>query len=314
MTLDELITHYRLHLNPFETGELDPSAPDEMYVKVDGFAKESGQIKRLAPTLQPRSLVLVYGPAGCGRSSLVNFIIRNLPAPSAGVNLLRVVGQVRDEQPMNAVWQVLEELRTWMRDNNAFLNQDNLNARYERHIENADDDNPPPIGGSKDIFSDSLTVLRGLGIKPVPVVESVFTYRQIENAAIAFQKADVLLLTTIREDLYNAFANHQYPGFRVKVEALGLAEIQSFLDQRWKYATGNPAAVHPFDPDAIVQVFGGRSWPFRNVADIIREAWERHRLTTAPTVRPPSTVSQATILGSAYDYVMRSGMPAEVQT
>jgi energy-coupling factor transporter ATP-binding protein EcfA2 len=313
MTPNELITYYGLRLNPYKTGELDSSMPEEMYVGVDGFAKESGQIKRLAPTLQARSLVLVYGPAGCGRSSLVSFIIRNLPAPRGEVELLPVVGQVRDEQPMNAVWQVLEELRTWMRDNSAFLNQEALRARYEKHIENADDDNPPPLGSSKDIFSDSLTVLKGLKKKPIPVVEGVFTYKQVVNAATAFQKADVLLFTTTREDLYNAFASHQYPGFRAKVEALGVADIQTFLDQRWKYATGNPTAVHPFAPAAILQVFRDRSWPFRNVVDIIWEAWEKHREMTDPTLQPPARVLDSTVLASAYDYVMRSGVAAGVQ-
>ncbi len=313
MTPNELITYYGLRLNPYKTGELDSSMPEEMYVEVDGFGRESGQIKRLAPKLQARSLVLVYGPAGCGRSSLVSFIIRNLPAPLGGVELLPVVGRVRDEQPMNAVWQVLEELRTWMRDNNAFLNQDTLHARYEKHIANADNDHPPPLGSSKDIFSDSLTVLKGLKKKPVPVIEGVFTYKQVENAATAFQKADVLLFTTTREDLYEAFASHQYPGFRAKVDTLGLTDVQTFLDQRWKYATGNPTAVHPFAPTAILQVFRDRSWPFRNVADIISDAWEKHREVTDPTVQPPAPVLDATILASAYDYVMRSGVPTGVQ-
>lgn len=308
MSPEQLIHYYSLRLDPFRTGELEPSTDEQMYVKVDGFAKESGRIKTLAPQLQPLSLVLVCGPAGCGRSSMVNFTIRNLPPPPDGVSLVRVVGQVRDEQEMEGVRQALESMRTMMRKKKAFAQQDDLRERYEKYIADSKPNDAPPMGKCKDIFSDSLTVLEELKIKPAVVVEGVLKYTQVQQAATAFEEADVLLFTTMQEDIFNKFATHHYPGFQAQVDVLDLPDIEEFLMQRWRYATNNAAAVHPFDTGGIKAAFEGRKWSFRSVNDIIWDVWQMHRERTPPTAPPAAIISENVILRAAVAYSNRGGV------
>src|SRR5262249_34056711 len=132
--------------------------------------------------------------------------------------------------------------------------------------------------------------------------------RRLERNLKSDEASEVLLFTTTKESIYEDFANHNYSGFRARVEELRPSEIAVYLDARWKFVKADETVTHPFEMNGIKKVFEGRNWTFLTVAKIMEEVWKEHANCANPAAPAAETVPSEVIVSAAWDYIKRVGV------
>jgi energy-coupling factor transporter ATP-binding protein EcfA2 len=267
MTREELVAAYNLRRYPFEMAELSPVHDLDLYASVDGFEKQEQLIKTRAQNMANGSLVLVYGPEGCGRSSVVNYLIHQLRPQAPGWAHCRVDAKIANHDADEPVKEALFRLRQLLRKevHNFDANQQELAKKFMDHVVAAAA--PPGKQLALDIFEQATEVLIGLRKHLVVVLENVRDYTQVGNAAYVFAGGAILVATSSVQPVLDAFTKQ--PSFVVSVDELSVEGVHAVVRHRWKAVSNSKDAEHPFDPNGLDAVFNKRSWTLKAIMELM---------------------------------------------
>jgi len=281
MTREELTSEYGLTRYPFDRDELvPPKTKDEpdLYARVDGFANARQKIDETVDAAKSQVNVMVHGPEGCGRSSIVNYIIHRARPPEPGHSYQRFQVSIPDHRDLYPLQLTFRVIRKWMRKN--LLNLLDPHKEFFDDLEKCvvDSKEPPGVERAEDLFTRCRTILAGQKLWPALIFENVRTPTQFEKVIDAFQDVPVVLFTATTSpaapEVRSAFFNRHAPDFVVDVTELKLEDVTKFLEQRFETLGGG--GPHPFDPAGVEEIFGGRGWSFKTTVNLLGDSFDSY--------------------------------------
>ena len=286
MSQEKLLQLYGLKHHPFAPElrkELCPESDEELafFAEVEGFGEQIELIhnwfKNAENLVQP-ARILVYGPEGSGRSSVVNYIAYlflkakkfEAEQPSLIIKVL-----VEDHDALKPVQDVLEKFYYRIREHLKGPLEE-LNKLYMEHVILSEEPSSEKV--YRLIYKDSIPILEGKGYVPIIILDKVLDYAQISTSDKVFEDTPIVLYTTSTEKIYKdakeSIKQHALNGLVVELGNLKLQDIKNFLKQRW--LTFSEGTCHPFDEDGINNIFEDEDLPFQTVIDILAEAFQYH--------------------------------------
>lgn len=324
MNSEKLLNLYGCKRHPFGRElrrALEPQNEEELawYAKVDGFAERVQFIEdwfaRLE-NLEERAIIMVYGPKGCGSSSVVHYIVHHFCRAmrldmQEQLSLLSITNKNNDE--MGPVLDVLAKLYMQLNDlgENLVEVHKTLNDFYMNHVFTGAD--PSKEQMYKLIFRRTKPILDGYNRTPIIVLDQIRSYEQIKRCTEVFKDAPLILVTTHERGVLRRFITSQLHGFEVELRKLTLEDVEAFLVQRWQvFSEGEH---HPFAEKGLQEVFEyfkeDKTWSFRSVVNILAKVFNEHLEDLAknmPTSTPPPTISESYMFKKAMLYMRDVGM------
>jgi hypothetical protein len=319
MSENKLLQRYKLKRNPFAPElqrELCPQCEEELslYAKVEGFGQQVQHIQNWfarPENLAEPAFILVCGPEGSGRSSVVNYIIycfgqaKRLNADKVSP----ITVPIKNHDDMEPIQEALEKLYTCLEEKPGVnLEKDfpKLDDLFMNHVIERSEPSNKRI--CKLVFRRTKPIL---GDEIVIVLDNIRTYEQVDSSAQVFEDAPLILFTTSNEEVYKGFTSSKIHGFPVKLSNLTLEDVKEFIVQRWLACSGDEQ--HPFPESGIQRVFeieSGKTWTFQAVVNILAEIFTTHLEELKKAEMPSKPISVPPVLSekmvlTAYQYAMR---------
>lgn len=270
-------------LDPKLTKELCPLTQEDLeflYAKVDGFGQQASMLdKNLFNPQIPgqNNRILVCGPKGSGRRSVVNYIIWRF-CEANNIELTKnplIKAIVKDDHDIKPIQDLLSELHYHLRKCLGEKFNNELNNLYKEEVILREE--PAPVHTYKSIFRESNSILTGLKKEdknnfPILLLEDIRNCQQISQVKEVFEENYLILFTTSKIEI-GQWLNYN-DGLVVNLNPLNLEDIKNFLEHRWKNCLDSNKK-HPFNEDGLNYVFE-KPREFQFVTNVLTKIFNKY--------------------------------------
>jgi hypothetical protein len=295
-----------------------------MYTRVEGFKEHAELIEKWcgdAPSLAPPVLAMVYGPGGCGRTSIAHYIyykylegVRD-PFSEQQTNAWLVASKVDGDHETLPVRDMLRAIYATIRQSDISLTGpflEKLDRQYQEKV--VPDSDPKSAYEYGLLFGDTRKNIKE--VKMSLLSESVRSPQQLGRVLEAFKQDDVstiIIFTTDNEDVYDSFVANQPTALAVKVREMTEDDTWEYLESRWTDLAGN--ARHPFPRPGIRRMHGiATKWPIQHITRVLYNVFREHLVALDKKAGPINKGDPALLIDDDFMFKVASDTFRQIAT